>query len=312
MQTTVLSVGNALIDLFLQIHNEDAVVSYDPAAERISFPQGGKISLDKCDPRVGGNACNVAVGLARLGIKSSLMAEIARDEFSEKIVHNLQDEKVDTACLLRSDGQSSLSIAINFHKERTLFTMHQKREHLFNFDLDTDWIYLTSLGESWEHIYEKVAILSRSKKIRLAFNPGSVQLSAGVISFAHLLPLTEVLFVNKEEAESIVGRQLSDMDLVRALSHKGVKVPVMTDGERGAWSVDEEGKFFHLPSKKTEVVEKTGAGDAFAAGFLSAYILEKPIQKAMEWGMYNSKSVIGEIGSQTGLLHRERMEAQSV
>jgi sugar/nucleoside kinase (ribokinase family) len=52
----------------------------------------------------------------------------------------------------------------------------------------------------------------------------------------------------------------------------------------------------------------TGAGDAFASGFLSAYILKKPIREAMKWGIANSASVIGEIGAQTGLLHRERME----
>lgn len=312
MQTTVLTVGNALIDLFLQIHNEETVVTFDSFSKRISLPQGSKISLDKCDPRIGGNACNVAVGLSRLGIKSSLMAEIASDEFSEKIMHDLQNEQVDTSHLLRSDGQSSLSIAINFHKERTLFTMHQKREHLFDFDLEADWIYLTSLGEAWEHVYEKVSALARSKKIRLAFNPGSVQFSAGLASFSHLLPLTEILFVNKEEAEAMVGKHSVDLDLVRALVHQGVGIPVVTDGGRGAWSVDEEGKFFHVQSKKTQVVEKTGAGDAFASGFLSAYILKRSIHEAMEWGMYNSKSVIQEVGAQTGLLHRERMEAQSI
>lgn len=312
MQTTVLTVGNALIDLFLQIHNEETVISLDPTSKRISLPQGGKILLDKCDPRVGGNACNVAVGLSRLGIESSLMAEIASDEFSEKIMHDLQDENVNTSHLLRSGGQSSLNIAINFHKERTLFTMHQKREHLFDFDLETDWIYLTSLGDTWEHVYEKVFMLARSKKIRLAFNPGSVQLNAGIASFSHLLALTEILFVNKEEAQILVGKHSVDMDLVRALAHQGVGTPVVTDGENGAWSVDENGKFFHVPSKKTQVVEKTGAGDAFASGFLSAYILKRSIHEAMEWGMYNSKNVIQEVGAQTGLLHRERMEAQLI
>ncbi|MBP6882573.1 MAG: carbohydrate kinase family protein [Candidatus Levybacteria bacterium] len=310
MRTTVLTLGNALIDLFLQIHHEEDVVSYDTASNRISLPQGAKILLDSCDAHVGGNAANVAVGLKRLGIESGIMAEIAKDEFSQKISNDLKNEGVQTEHVLFSDGQTSISIALNFHQDRTLFTTHQKHEHNFNFDFETDWVYLTSLGESWRHVYEKIGALAQEKKIHLAFNPGSVQLASGVASFSHILPYVDLLFVNKEEAISIVGEHERELDLVRSLLHKGVKIPVVTDGERGAYSVDEAGKFFHLDSKKATVVERTGAGDAFASGLLAAHILKKPIREAMEWGMYNSVGAIGSVGAQTGLLHRERMEAQ--
>jgi sugar/nucleoside kinase (ribokinase family) len=250
MHTSVLSVGNSIIDLFLQIHDEEKVVSIDESSNTIAFPRGAKILLDKSEPRLGGNAANVAVGLKRLGIQSALMAEIASDEFSEKIIHGLEDEGVDISHIIRSKGQTSLNIGINFHKERTLFTTHQKHDHLFTFDIEADWIYLTSLGDSWKHVYEDVASRVRSKRSRLAFNPGSVQYAAGVTSFSHLLPITDILFVNKEEATAIVGSHAHDLDLVRALVHKGVKTPVLTDGERGAYSIDESGVYFHQPSKK--------------------------------------------------------------
>ncbi len=310
MRTTVLTLGNAVLDLFLQIRHEESVVSYDSESKRICLPQGAKILLDNCDPFLGGNAANVAVGLKRLGIESGIMAELAKDEFSQKISNDLKNEGIQTEHVLFSNGQTSISIALNFHQDRTLFTTHQKHEHNFNFDFETEWVYLTSLGESWRHVYEKIGALAQEKKIRLAFNPGSVQLEQGLASFSHILPFVEILFVNKEEAICIVGEHKSDLDLVRALLHKGVMLPVVTDGERGAYSVDETGKFFHLGSKKATVVERTGAGDAFASGFLAAYILKKPIREAMEWGMYNSVGAIGSVGAQTGLLHRERMEAQ--
>jgi sugar/nucleoside kinase (ribokinase family) len=63
---------------------------------------------------------------------------------------------------------------------------------------------------------------------------------------------------------------------------------------------------------KTEVVEKTGAGDAFSAGFLAAIIHGLEIPEAMKWGSINSANVIGKIGAEEGLLTKFELEQKLI
>src|SRR3970282_852815 len=90
----VLSIGNATIDVFVILHKLQKF-TYDKFANQISFPLGEKIPLDEYKLCIGGNACNVAVGLSRLGLQTSLAAEIGDDEFSQRIIRELEKERVD-------------------------------------------------------------------------------------------------------------------------------------------------------------------------------------------------------------------------
>src|SRR3989344_5851513 len=94
----VLSIGNATIDVFVILHKLHKF-TYDKFANQISFPLGEKIPLDEYKLCIGGNACNVAVGLSRLGLQTSLAAEIGDDEFSKKITNTLEKEGVDQSYL---------------------------------------------------------------------------------------------------------------------------------------------------------------------------------------------------------------------
>src|SRR3990167_8871498 len=94
----VLCVGNATVDVFIMLHKLQKF-SYDKFANQISFPLGEKIPLDEFKLSLGGNACNVSVGLSRLGLQSSVAAEIGSDEFSKKITNTLKKERVDQAYL---------------------------------------------------------------------------------------------------------------------------------------------------------------------------------------------------------------------
>src|SRR3989344_6658651 len=101
----VLCVGNATIDVFVMLRNLQKF-NYDKFSNSISFPLGEKLPLDEYKLALGGNACNVSVGLSRLGVKSSLAAEIGSDEFSEKIVNTLNRENVDKTYLKKEPTQT--------------------------------------------------------------------------------------------------------------------------------------------------------------------------------------------------------------
>jgi len=331
----VVCVGNAKIDLFLSIHEANKHLRLNAQTNELCFHSGEKIAVDGCNLSLGGNAANVAVGLSRLGLKSSLYAEIGDDELSHKIINTLKKEDVHTENVKRSkDNECSISVIINFKNERTIFSEHIKRLHDFVFDnLSTKWLYLTSIGNEWKNAYERTSNFVKQTKTLLAFNPGTLQINAGYESIADVLNVTNILFVNKEEATRIsnlsprarldsarlgeagkflIFNEKDNKDIIKQLLIKlqklGPKIVVITDGDCGSYAIDEKGEIIAQAAIKTKIVEKTGAGDAYSTGFMSAILHGLSIKDAMHWGTLNSASVIEKIGAQVGLLRKEEME----
>lgn len=315
----VITIGNATIDAFLGIHDANVHCRINEKDSELCIKYGEKIPVDTCEFQMGGNAANVAVGISRLGLGSSLVAEIGDDEFAKKIIHSLSEEHIDTTFLIQTPHTpSSFAIGINFKEERTLFVKHSTRAHKFAFpDFLSDWMYLTSLGDEWKHVYKETARMSKEKAIKIAFSPGTYQLKDGVEHLLDVLNITEILFVNLEEAEKIAyGKEqmANGLDrkeikkLLEALHALGPRIVVITDGENGSYTVDKEGNMYHLGIVSCPVIERTGAGDAYASGFLAANVLGESVQEAMRWGTINATAVIGKIGAEAGLLTKEAMQ----
>lgn len=304
----VVCVGNAKIDSFLTLHEANNHLRLMEETNELCIKFGEKIAVDKAEVLLGGNAANVAVGTSRLGLNVALVAEIGKDEFAQKIISILSKERVDTSNIKQTVGQqSSFSTIINFKGERTIFSEHVKRDHNFTFEnISAKWVYLTSLGEKWIDAYNKTVDLVKKMNCRLAFNPGTLQIAAGKKSIENVLLIADVLFVNKEEAQTILNikNEISNIDaLLKELQKLGPKIVVITDGKNGSFVINEEGNISKKGIVETQVVEKTGAGDAYSSGFLSALIQDKSINDAMDWGAKNSASVIGKVGAQAGLLY---------
>jgi len=309
----VVCVGNAKIDTFLTLHEANNYLRLLEETSELCIKFGEKIAVDKADILLGGNAANVSVGTSRLGLNTSIIAEIGKDEFAQKIINSLLRENVDIAKISQTEGQqSSFSTIINFKNERTIFSEHVRREHNFNFEnISTPWVYLTSLGKDWQDAYDKTVNFVKKTKSNLAFNPGTLQIESGKSSIENVLSVTNLLFVNKEEGEELLGYpqgQRSIEEIIRNLQELGPKIVIITDGKNGSFAIDDKGNISKKDIVEVEVIEKTGAGDAYSSGFLSALINNKSIVDSMEWGTRNSSSVIGKIGAQAGLLYKTDFE----
>lgn len=317
MAADILVVGDALIDSFLSIQHDAKYCHVDRDKSEIFFDLGSKILVEDAQFLLGGNACNVSVGLSRLGFSAMLAAEIGTDEFSEKIINGLKKENILLDRLVQTkDAPSTFSVCLNFKEDRTLFVRHVVRKHDISLsDVSTLWVYLTSVGKEWKHVYKNVQELVSKTSCKLAFNPGSTQIHEGRESFRDILSLTDILFVNREEAEEIVYGAVQHTEnetntpqaLTAELQKFGARVICLTDGERGSFVRTNTGEFLQEPIVKCTVVEKTGAGDAYASGFMGALLSEKSLQEAMLWGATNSASVIGRIGAQPGLLTKKQI-----
>lgn len=310
--TDVLCVGNVLIDAFLAIHEANLHCRIDQKACELCIKYGEKIPVDACQFLLGGNAANVSVGLSRLGVESALVAEIGDDEFAQKILKGLASEHINTSKLLQAKNTpSSFAIGLEFQNERTLFVSHVKRGHDFSFDgVVSQYMYLTSLGDEWRVAYANALAYVEKTQAKLVFNPGTHQLMGGLDALREIFTHTDILFLSLSEAMGLLTiKDESMQSVVKTLSSLGPKTVVVTDGDKGSYAYS-DGKTYRLGILECEVIEKTGAGDAYASGFLSALVKGEDLQTAMKWGTVNAAFVIGKVGAQTGLLRREDMDEE--
>lgn len=307
----VLAIGNATVDAFIMLHNLQKF-TYDKFANQISFPLGEKIPLDEYKLCLGGNACNVAVGLSRLGFETSLAAEIGDDEFSERIVKDLEKEKVDQRFVVKiHETDPHFNIILSYNGERTILA--EKNPHHVNLkveDINPRFIYLTSFNGDWQSLYDYVFSVSSDSLI--GFNPGSRQITENLSEVISYLPKIEILFVNLEEAKKLIGEDLSDIkEILKKLKDIGPKNVSITDGANGSYAIGKDGTIYQLGTTGEKPIEQTGAGDSYATGFIYGYLAGKEVGECMKFGAQNAASVIKKVGAQHGLLSKKEIEEKA-
>jgi ribokinase len=309
----LLSIGDASMDIYITPSESESLSQMDDKESFICFAFGEKIPVKSAELSVGGNAANNAVGVTRLGVKTGLVLTLGDDTFGNQIQEKLNKEGVDTTYVIKQQGISSnFSVIVNYSGERTIFTYNVPKSYEYPVNLPiTPWIYLTSMGDTFKPFYNHIVdFLRTNTKVKLAFNPGSRQIRAGVNEISDVLNLTEVLFVNREEAEKIAnfGQSLGkEKELLQALSNLGIKIPIITDGVKGSFAYDGK-RFIKAGVLPVDAFERTGAGDAFGSGTLSGIIKGKPLEEALLWGTVNSASVIGYTGPQRGLIKSNEID----
>ena len=310
----LLSVGDVTWDVFMTPTESEALCTIDDKECFICFSYGEKIPVKTIEYSLGGNAANNAVGTKRLGIKTGLVATLGGDSTGNQIVEKLEKEGVDMSYVVQQPmAGSNFSTVINYAGERTIFTYHAPRSYEFPVKLPvTPWIYLTSMGEAFQPFYNHfVDFIRKNSGVKLAFNPGSRQLRAGVDALKPVMEVTYVIYVNRKEAEKITGiadSHGSDKELLTKLSDMGPKITIITDGSNGSFVFDSiNKKYYKAGVLPVDAYERTGAGDSFGAGCIAALIKGKGFEEALLWGTVNSASVIGYVGSQRGLLKESDM-----
>jgi ribokinase len=315
----ILTIGDSSIDLFMKVAN-DAVVpelGKENESPKICFYHGTKIPVEHFETSIAGNAVNVAVGCATLGLKTAVYTELGDDSGAERIIEELKELGVNTKfCKKNKDIDTNLHSIIVYGGERTIFSYHGPKNYQVRNWGSPKWIYYTSLGEGFEKFQTELVdhIKNTNKKTGIAFNPGTLQMKAGVDSLRDILSIADILFVNKEETTKLTGASDEETNnsvesLHKKLQELGPKLTVITNGKAGSTAHDgttmeKEGIY----SDDRPVLDKTGAGDAYSSGFLSAIVYGKPLKEALRWGAINAGNVIKEIGAIKGLTSKEQIK----
>lgn len=301
----LISIGDAGIDTLVDLHEESAQCSLNREESLICLRYADKILVDGMTSKTAYNGMNVAVGAKRLALKTSLYATVGGDHAGRRILNVLEREGVDTRhMVVEKKLRTNASVVLDYNEERTILVYHEDYHYrLPRLARQTKWVYLTTMGKRYAPVYAAVTRFISHGRTKLAFNPGSFQLKAGVRKLKAVLGITGVLFVNKEEARLLTSNQdeRDIKELLRGLLKLGPKIAVVTDGPKGSYASDGE-HFYSLSVLPIKIVERTGAGDSYATGFVAALIHGHDLKEAMRWGAVNSASVIEQIGPQDGLL----------
>jgi sugar/nucleoside kinase (ribokinase family) len=274
----VLIPGEINLDLIL--HGFDA------------FPTlGREVLVDECLPTLGSASAITAVGLARLGVPVRFVGKVGADAWGDQCLETMRAAEVDTTFVERSaDTRTGVTVAISSAVDRALVTYPGAIAELTGADVPSAaWhgaahLHLSSyyLQEGLRPSVPELFRQARDRGMTMSLDPGgdpTAQWRGGV---RDAIALADVFLPNAVELEGIGG----DPDPVRcltALEAEGRQV-VAKLGERGSLALV-DGRPESVPAPDVDVVDTTGAGDSFNAGFLAAWLGRRTLVECMRDGV---------------------------
>ncbi len=258
----------------------------------------------------GGSPGNIAVNLAKMNYKTALISSIGADDFGRFLMGFLQEQSVDTKGIQISDTNTSV-VFVTKSKENPLFlpvrfadlALSLKKEQLFLID-NTKIFHFTAWALSHEPIRKVTMALleyARSKKKLITFDPNyrNVLWEKGHdgpdFIRSKVLPLVDIIKPSESDAEHLLGKGSLD-DYAMKFKDTGNLLVMMTLGAEGLMAMDDE-EIIYIPSHAKEVVDTTGAGDAFWSGFMAGILNGKTIREALLQGSYSAAYKLETMGA---------------
>jgi sugar/nucleoside kinase (ribokinase family) len=326
----VITVGSAIKDVMFY-SDEVEIINNKKNLTReklMAFEYGAKLEVDNIFLNYGGGAMNVGVGLRSFGLNVAPLINVGHDMNGQEIFYFLKKMKFNTSLIqIDKKHKTGFSFILTSTKdnEHTIFTYKGATRFLKIPDISkkkVPWYVVSSMSnKSWEKEFAKIVKQVEKtwhdvyeKRVKIAWNPGSVQLK-DFEKMRKFLPRVEVLDVNKDEAIGLVMNlyKKSQIDkkkmnqpryLLDKLRQTGARNVIITASKKGAYAIDSKGKYYYQSSKAKKVVDTVGAGDAFFSGFMAGLIKRNNFDLAMRLGIRNSVAVLREVGAQHGLLKK--------
>jgi ribokinase len=311
-----LAIGDTVVDAFIKLSDAEEVFDANHETRKLCMTFGDKIPYEFAAVLPGvGNSPNAAVSAARLGFRSYLLSNIGDDDYGKECLEAFHNNNIDTEFIKIHQGKkTNYHYVLWFHNERTILIKHEEYAYEMPEEVGSPkWIYLSSLSKTSLTFHKMLEeYIDKRPEIKLAFQPGTFQMSLGTDALAGIYRHSQIFFCNVEEAKRILKTEETDIKkLMIQLSLLGPKTVVVTDGPKGSYTYDKDSNtsWFMPPyPDPKEPYERTGAGDAFASTFTAARMMGKTIPEALAWGSVNSMSVVQYVGAQEGLLSQKKIE----
>ena len=304
----ILGIGNAIVDVICKVEDKfitdnELVKSTMKLVDEVEFKK--LLSNLKIEETVsGGSVANSIVGLSQLGNKVGFIGKVNDDDLGNKYEEGLKKENVEYFYSKKKEAlpTGTCLILITPDSERTMCTFLGTAGKINENDVDVNAIKKSEIlfleGYLWDEGDPKKAF---DKAIQNA-NKVAMSLSDLFCVERHkpnFLDLVknklDITFANEQEITSLIGAK--NFDEVIAFVKKLQKLIVITRGENGAMAVNGNEVTECGIKKNLKIVDLTGAGDLFAAGFLHGYVNNSSIKESLENGTEMSTKIIQQIGA---------------
>ncbi len=285
------------------------------------FPLGEKIEVQEPVGAVGGGAANAAVTFARQGFKTASFFKIKDDLPGRMILEALKKEKIALfPTFEKKTGTAYSVILLSPGGERTILNFRGASEDVKlgevpSVKLKAKWAYI-STGRIHLPVMKAIIAHLRKNKMKIAMNPSSYYLRMGLKKLRPLLGKLDVILVNREEAAYLTGcKYEEEAKIFKKFDAIIGGIAVMTDGPKGVMVSDGKNVYSAGIYKEKKIADRTGAGDAFGSGFVSALARRKAfdreaIMEAIRLGSANGTSVVEYVGAQEGILKKHEFKRE--
>ena len=268
---------------------------------------GGKSGSDSSISTVTGPGANTIVGLARLGCKVGFIGKVANDREGKLQIDCFKKEGVDTSGIVETTKGRSGSVFGFVDKKgaRALYInsgvndIIEPREIKWAYVSQTKFLHLSSFVGEKSFRAQKKLLSALPSEVKISFDPGSLYAQKGFAVIEPLVRNSYVLMPNAIELEQLTGevdyRKGADL-----MINMGVKIVAVKLGTKGCYVTDGQERLTVEPFK-VKVVDTTGAGDAFCAGFLYGLIQEKALYECGQLGNFVASRSIMAMGARAGL-----------
>ena len=255
----------------------------------------------------GGSAANTIVALARLGCKVGFIGKVASDAEGRILLEDFRKESVDTrAVTVATTGRSGKVMGfVGRRGERALYVDPGVNDAIKLAEINneyasnTKFLHLSSFVGKQSIETQKKLVEKLPKKVKVSFDPGALYARIGFAKLKSIIDKTSVMMPNAGELASLTGK--TDYKVgARMLIDEGVEALAVKLGSKGCYVTDKEESYLVEPFK-VKVVDTTGAGDAFDAGFIYGLLSGKNINEAGKIGNFVASRSITAMGARAGL-----------
>ncbi len=276
--------------------------------------------------RIAGAESNLAIGLVRLGHSCGWISKVGKDEFGKFVVREIRAEGVDVSRVKSSENASTgimfKEISEGMETKVSYYRKNSAASQMIPEDLDAEYIagakilHITgitpALGTNCLETVLKAISIARSRGVTISFDP-NIRLKLWDREKAReviksILPQIDIVLPGVDEGEIIFGTGSEDK-IIDAFLMEGAKIVALKSGSRGAYVANASERYRIAPYKVERVVDPIGAGDAFAAGFLTGYLENRALTECGTLANAMGAFAVTTAGDIEGLPDRSELEA---
>ena len=305
----ILGIGNAIVDVICKV--DDNFITENNLTKstmKLFFDENefkNLLTNLKIEKTVsGGSVANSIVGISQLGDKAGFIGKISDDEFGSNYEEGLNKEKVEFFYSKKKEmlPTGTCLILVTPDSERTMCTFLGIAGKINEKDVSVDAIKKSEIifleGYLWDEGEPKQAFdkaINNANKVAMSLSD-LFCVDRHKPNFLNLVKnKLDITFANEQEITSLI--EAKDFDDVINFSKQLNKLIIITRGEKGAIAINGNEVIENDIQKNLKIVDLTGAGDLFAAGFLHGYINKLSTKECLEKGTEMSSKVIQQIGA---------------